>query len=50
MDYNNVFLDRQRKYFYRRLIAVIIIGIPMELLFLKVLGLVIKFCNYAGIY
>lgn len=50
MNYTKTIMGIQRKYFFRRLAAVVLIGIPAELLLLKVLGFIITFCGYAGIF
>lgn len=48
MDYNNFFL--KRKYVVRRGCLYLALGIPSCLLFLKALGLFIRFMNEVGIY
>lgn len=50
MDYNNVFLNSQPKYVRRRIFALLLVGLPMAWASLKLLGLVIRFFLYAGIY
>lgn len=51
MDYNNYFLNPQRRvYARRRAVALLLVGIPMELLAIKILGIVIQFFLYAGIF
>lgn len=50
MEYNNVFLNPQSKYFWRRLSLVLILGIPACLLFLKGLGLFIRIMWALGVY
>lgn len=50
MNCNTTIMGIQRKYFFRRALAIVLIGIPAELLLLKMLGLFITFCGYAGIF
>lgn len=50
MDYNNFFLRPQRKYVVRRGCLYLAFGIPACLLFLRLLGLFIRFMNEVGIY
>ena len=50
MDYNNFFLKPQRKYVVRRGCLYLALGIPTCLLFLKALGLFIRFMNEIGVY
>jgi hypothetical protein len=50
MNNNTTIMGLQRKYFFRRVVAVILIGIPAELLALKILGLFLRICLAAGIF
>ncbi len=50
MDYNNYFLHTQPKFVRRRILALLFVGVPMAWGCLKLLGLVIQFFLYAGIY
>ena len=50
MNYNNFFLKPQRKYVVRRGCLYLALGVPTCLLFLKALGLFIRFMNEIGVY
>ena len=50
MNYITELVGGKPKYAVRRFAAVILIGIPAEILLLKVLGFIITFCGLAGIF
>lgn len=50
MNYITELVGGKPKYAVRRFAAVVLIGIPAEILLLKVLGLFIRVCACAGIF
>lgn len=46
----NYTISFEPKYVVRRLIAYLVVGVPMALLIFRILSFVINFCHEVGIY